>query len=41
MGHAVCCECVEDFYLSKIIEDDGVPVESSVFASGNERAFKV
>ena len=41
MGHAVCCECVEDSYLSKIIEEDGVPVECSVCGDDIHNAFTV
>jgi hypothetical protein len=41
MGHAVCCECVEDFYLKKIIGEEGVPIECSVCGDDTHNAFTV
>jgi hypothetical protein len=41
MSHAVCYECVEDYYLKKIIADEGVLIECSVCASTDKNAFTV
>ena len=41
MSHAVCCECVTDIYLKKIIGDDGQPIECSVCGADTNKAFTV
>lgn len=41
MGHAVCYECVKDFYLKKIIADEGDLVECSVCGDASNKSFTV
>ncbi len=41
MDTAVCFECVEDFYLKKIIEDGGEPRRCSVCGEERNNAFTV
>lgn len=41
MGNAICFECAEDFYLKKIIKDQGEPLECSVCGEDNNNAITV
>lgn len=41
MGKAVCFECVEDYYLKKIIKDEGEILKCSVCGEENSNAFTV
>lgn len=41
MNKAVCCECVEDFYLKAIIQDEGEPLECSVCGETENNAITV
>lgn len=41
MGKAVCFECIDDFYLKKIIKDEGALLECSVCGEESNNAFSV
>lgn len=41
MGKAVCFECIDDFYLKKIIQEEGTSLECSVCGEENNNAFSV
>lgn len=41
MDKAICCECVEDFYLKKIIQDECEPIECSVCGEAENNAIAV
>lgn len=41
MDRAICCNCVKDFYLKKIIEDEGEPLECSECGQEENNAITV
>lgn len=41
MDKAICYECVEDFYLKKVIQDEGEPIECSVCGEAENNAITV
>lgn len=41
MGKAVCFDCIDDFYLKKIIKDEGTPLECTVCGNKSNNAFSV